>query len=118
ICSLTGLVLLSSGVWTEKYENKFQESDMIVLSETYSETNKNDVEKLHNYLVGKTDIALYTGKLVVTEGIIQNPPTIINSRSVAEEVKVWSNNQSFSGELEFKNGKLVSQPGLYLSGKS
>jgi AGCS family alanine or glycine:cation symporter len=91
---------------------------MVFLNETYSESNKSDVEQLHLYLIGKTNLPLFSGKFTVADGIIQNQQTIINSRSVAEEVKVWMNNQSFSGELEFKNGKLVSQPGLYLSGKS
>lgn len=118
ICSLTGLVLLSSGVWTEKYDNKFQEADMVVLNETYSETNKNDVEQLHLYLIGKTNLPMYSGNFSVTEGVIQNQPTIINSRSVAEEVKVWINNQPFSGEIEIKNGKMVNQPGISFTGKS
>jgi len=118
ICSLTGLVLLSSGVWTEKYENKFQESDLVVLQENLLETNKADVEKLHQYLVGKSDILLFSGKLTVSGGVIQNQPTILNSRSVAEEVKVWINNQPYTGEIQFNNGKLVSQPGLSLTGKS
>lgn len=118
ICSLTGLVLLSSGVWTEKFDNKFQESDMVVLNETYSESNKSDVEQLHLYLINKTDLALYSGNLSVNDGIIQNQPTIINSRSVAEEVKVWMNNQPYSGNIQFNNGKLVSQAGLSLTGKS
>lgn len=118
ICSLTGLVLLSSGVWTEKFDNKFQESDIIVLSETYAESNESDVEKLHEYLIGKTNISLFSGSLMVSDGVIQNQPTILNSRSVAEEVKVWINNQPFSGNIEIKNGKLVRQPGISLSGKS
>ena len=118
ICSLTGLVLLSSGVWTEKYDNKFQEADMVVLSEHYSESNKTDVEKLHQYLIENTDIALFSGELTVSDGVIQNQPTIINSRSVAEEVKVWMNNQPYSGNIQFNNGKLVSQAGLSLTGKS
>lgn len=118
ICSLTGLVLLSSGVWTEKLDNKFQESDLFVLNETYSETNENDVENLHQYLIGNRDLKLFSGNLDVSNGIIQNQPTILHSRSVAEEVKVWINNQPFSGIIEFNNGKLVSQPGLTFSGKS
>jgi AGCS family alanine or glycine:cation symporter len=118
ICSLTGLVLLSSGVWTEKYDNKFQDTDMVVLDGTYSETNENDVEKLHLYLIGKSDIPLLTDKLNVVDGIIQNQPTIINSRSVAEEVKVWMNNLPFSGEIQINNGKLVSQSGISITGKS
>ncbi len=118
ICSLTGLVLLSSGVWTEKFDNKFQEADMVVLNETYSESDKNDVEQLHLYLIGKTNLPLFSGSLSVAEGVISNQPTIINSRSVAEEVKVWLNNQPFSGEIQFNNGKLISQSGISISGKS
>ncbi len=118
ICFLTGLVLLSSGVWTKKYDNKFQEADMVVLAGNYSELNKNDVDKLHNYLVGKNDLDLFSGSLNVTEGKIHNQPTILHSRSVAEDVKVFVNNQPYSGTIEVKNGKLISQAGLYFSGKS
>lgn len=118
ICSLTGLVLLSSGVWTEKLDNQFQESDLFFLSQSYTETNEKDVNELHNYLVGKTDLELLTGTLTVVDGTIQNQPTILHSRSVAEEVKVWVNNQPYSGEIQTAGGKLVSQTGLTLSGKS
>jgi len=118
ICSLTGLVLLSSGVWTEKYENKFQESDMTVLNGTYSETNTSDVETLHEYLIGKTTIPFFTGNLTVSDGVIQNQPTIINSRSVAEDVKVWINNQPYTGDIQFNNGKINSQSGISVTGKS
>ena len=33
ICTITGLVILSSGVWTEKFENKFEQSSMCYLTE-------------------------------------------------------------------------------------
>jgi AGCS family alanine or glycine:cation symporter len=118
ICSLTGLVVLSSGVWSEKMDNKFQETDLIVLDGIYTETNKKDAEQLHNYLVGKTNLPLFTGSLTVSDGTIQNQPTFIHSRSVAENVKVWVKSQPYHGEVKFVNGKLVSQPGLSLSGKS
>ena len=118
ICSLTGMVLLSSGVWTEKLDNKFQVSDLTVLDGTYSETSEKDVEQLHNYLVGETNLPLFTGSLAVVDGIIQNQPTFIHSRSVAEEVKVWVNNQPYNGEIRFSDGKLLSQAGLSLTGKS
>ena len=118
ICSLTGMVLLSSGVWTEKLDNKFQVSDLTVLDGTYSETSEKDVEQLHNYLVGKTSLPLFTGSLAVVDGIIQNQPTFIHSRSVAEDVKVWVNNQPYNGEIRFSDGKLLSQAGLSLTGKS
>jgi alanine or glycine:cation symporter, AGCS family len=118
ICSLTGLVLLSSGVWTEKMDNKFQEADLVVLNGTFDENNEKDVETLHNYLIGKSGLPLFTGSLTVSDGIIQNQPTILHSRSVAENVMVKLNNQLYSGNLQFRNGKLVSQSGITLSGKS
>ncbi len=118
ICTLTGLVLLTSGVWTNKMENKFQEADLFVLDGTYSEQNKEDVNQLHNYLVGKADLPLFTGSLDVNDGVILNQPTILHSRSVAEDVKVWVNNQPYSGKLDFNNGKLAAKSGVTLSGKS
>ncbi|MBN2772891.1 MAG: sodium:alanine symporter family protein [Prolixibacteraceae bacterium] len=118
ICTLTGLVILSSGVWKEKYENKFQEADLIVLNGTYSDKNEQDVDKLYHFMAKKADLPLFSGELNIVNGAIENQPTIIHSRSVAEEVKVLMNNQPFSGKIQLNNGKLVSQPGLSLSGKS
>lgn len=118
ICSLTGLVILSSGVWKEKYENKFQEADLIVLNGTFSDKNEQDVDKLYHFMAKKAELPLFSGELNVVNGIIENQPTIIHSRSVAEDVKVQMNNQPYSGKISFNNGKLVSQPGISLSGKS
>ena len=118
ICSLTGLVLLSSGVWTEKYENKFQEADLIFLGKTYSETSEQEVEELHQFLIGNATVDLFTGSYFVTEGKVENSHTILHSRSVAEDVKVWLNNQPFSGQIDVRSGKLLSKTGLTLTGKS
>ncbi len=118
ICSVTGLVLLSSGVWTEKIENQFQETDLVVLEDSYSDQNEADKGTLYNYLAGEKDLKHFTGKLSVIDGIIQNQPTVIHNRSVAEDVKVWVNKQPYNGAIEFNNGKLVAQDGLTLSGKS
>ncbi|MCY1720223.1 sodium:alanine symporter family protein [Prolixibacteraceae bacterium Z1-6] len=118
ICSLTGLVLLSSGVWTEKMENQFQEADLFVLTDTYSDKNEADKETLYNYLAGETQLSQYTGDLMVVDGIIQDQPTVIHARSVAEEVKVWVNKQAYNGELVFSNGKLVNTNSVTLTGKS
>ena len=118
ICTLTGLVLLSSGVWTEKHENQFQEADLVVLDGTYSESNEKDVARLHDYLVGEADIPLFTGSLHVEDGVIANQPTILHARSVAEDVRVFVNNQPYSGDIQFDNGKLMNTEGLTLTGKS
>ncbi len=118
ICTLTGLALLSSGVWTEKIENQFQNADLVVLADTYSDQNETDKETLFHYLARESQLDVFTGNLKVIDGIIQNSPTIIHARSVAEEVKVWVNKQAYNGEISFNNGKLVSQTGVTLSGKS
>ncbi len=55
---------------------------------------------------------------MLSDGLIQNQPTIIHSRSVAEDVKVWINNDPFTGRIEFTDGKIESQNGLTLTGKS
>lgn len=118
ICTLTGLVILSSGVWKEKYENRFQEADLIVLNGNFSDKNEKDVENLYRFMAKKTEIPLFSGELTVVNGVIENQPTIIHSRSVAENVKVQMNNQPYSGKISFEKGKLVSQSGLSLTGKS
>jgi len=46
ICTLTGLVLLSSGVWNEKHINEFQNTDMTILSRVYDEQNESDKKEL------------------------------------------------------------------------
>ncbi len=118
ICSLTGLVLLSSGVWTEKMENQFQEADLVVLTDSYSDKTETDKATLYNYLAGKSELDQFTGNLSVIDGIIQNQPTVIHARSVAEEVKVWVNKQPYNGELDFNNGKLINTNNVTLTGKS
>ena len=35
---LTGLVLLSSGVWQEKHQNRFQRADLLIVSGHYDDT--------------------------------------------------------------------------------
>ena len=118
ICTLTGLVLLSSGVWTEKLENQFQDADLIVLSGTYNDQVEDDRTALFEFLSDENDIPLFTGTLNVSDGVIENQPTFFHARSVAEEVKVWVNGQPFSGVIEIEDGKLVNQEGMYLTGKS
>ncbi len=118
ICTLTGLVLLSSGVWSEKYENTFQEADLFVLNNTYSETNKQNVDELHKYLIGSANLPLFTGELNVANGVIQNQPTILHARSVAEDVRVWENKEPYSGTIKINDGKPEQRNGLIFTGKS
>lgn len=118
ICMLTGMALLSSGVWNEKFDNVFQDADLLVLAETYDDRNEQDAHTLYRFLRGKENLPLLTGSLVVKGGELQNAPTVLHARSIAEAVKVSVGNQPFNGNLEIKEGKLVKQEGVVLSGKS
>jgi len=118
ICTLTGLVLLSSGVWNQKHYNEFEKADMIVLDKVYSENNevdKNELFKLLNKL--ENDINKFSGNLIVENGILQNQLSIIHARSVAEDV-IFKNGDSqiFTGELSVENGKINEN--VIVEGKS
>ena len=117
ICTLTGLVILSSGVWNKKIENQFQDSDMQILSGTYVEKYSADQQKLAKFLSGKMDLPLYTGELQVVNGIIQSDVTILNSRSVADEVSVAKDGQKFTGDIEVVDGQIPDNQ-VQISGKS
>ena len=118
ICTLTGLVILSSGVWTEKIENQFQSADLIVLEGDYSETNVAEKQQLADFLLEREDLPLFNGTLSVSEGEIQNQPTILHARSVAEGVKVWANNELYTGTVEMINGNLAPGQNITFTGKS
>ncbi|WP_321516882.1 sodium:alanine symporter family protein [Marinifilum fragile] len=119
ICTLTGLVILSSGVWTEKLPNQFQSTDMVVMADQYNDTNDTDREKLYHFLNGKSDLPVFSGDLTVENGEIKNELSIINARSVAENVKVYdSENKLYSGKIEITNGKYTSENGVTFQGNS
>ena len=111
ICSLTGLVILSSGVWNEKHYNQFQKADLLILEETYNESNPEDVAVLFEFLNKNTPIPLFTGELVVKEGKVENELSIIHARSIAEEVTIRRAGQLLSGTIRVNNG-IIYDPNL------
>jgi len=106
ICTLTGLVLLSSGVWNEKFDNQFQRADMIFLEGSYDDGDEADRIELSAYLAKKGTIPLYEGMLAVEQGRIMDEVTLFNARSVAEEVLVYQEGELFSGSLNISEGKI------------
>ncbi len=115
ICTLTGLVILSSGVWTEKYANTFERSSMFVIEGIKDE--KKDAIKLLKFLSGESSsIRSFSGELIVQDGKILQDVTVINNRSIAEDVLVLRNNIPFSGTLEYKNNEFDTD--FVFSGKS
>lgn len=121
ICTITGLVILSSGVWNEKHENVFERSDMLFVNGQYSEADVENVNQLFLYLndIDGSTVEAYNGQISVVNGVaVSGGYTLINSRSIAEDVVYKINNEDlFSGMLEIKDGQPVRE-NLQISGKS
>jgi AGCS family alanine or glycine:cation symporter len=117
ICTITGLVLLSSGVWNEKHHNLFAKADLEVLDRVYDEEVEGDVESLFNYLNGNSSIDKFSGSINVESGNIIEKLTLIHARSIAEDVLVYnSSGDVYSGNLNVVNGKI--QENVSIEGKS
>ena len=117
ICTITGLVLLSSGVWNEKHENTFAQADLIFLDKVYTEDKEEDVKDLFNYLNGNSGISMYSGNIDVIDGRHSNEISILHARSLAEDILFYNNDDEvFNGTLNVVDGKL--QNDLIVKGKS
>ena len=105
ICTLTGLVILSSGVWTEKFNNSFERTSMYVVSGTLKE--ERDGKDILNFLSGEnSSLKNFSGDLDVISGEIQNSVTILNNRSIAEEVTVKKNGVPFTGKIRINKSEI------------
>lgn len=118
ICFLTGMVLLSSGVWNQKMTNQFQRTDMVVLTGTYDEHDRADAKALGDYLNNKGTLPLFTGMLEVVEGKIQSNNSILHARSVAEEIRISRGGVPFTGEITVADGKVQTAGDLVFTGSS
>jgi AGCS family alanine or glycine:cation symporter len=122
ICTLTGLVILSSGVWKEKHQNIFDRSDMTFMAGQYDESNSEDTNKLFLHLNNEEggEVTNFTGEIQVLNGIATTGGfTLLNSRSFAENVtySVGSTEDLFTGILKVDDGALV-KPTIIVEGKS
>lgn len=119
ICTLTGMVILSSGVWNQKFDNEFQRSDMTYLNGQFSDQVEGDRQELFNFLnAEETKVGAYTGNIIVIGGKAQSEDfTLLNARSVAEEIVYSVDEQPYNGELSVVEGKLVNDT-VTVSGKS
>jgi len=108
ICMLTGMVLLSSGVWNEKLPNRFEDADMFFINGVYKEGTPSDAEALQTFIRnGKGNVKLYSGQLDVNNGIYKNSVTLIHAQSIGDEIVIKKGQIPFSGILNIKNGRLI-----------
>lgn len=122
ICTLTGLVILSSGVWTEKFHNQFERSNMTFVSGSYSQENEQERQALFKYLNGIKghQVEPFNGKIEVVSGkSLSTGYTLIASRSIAEDVSfgVGAEDDLYTGTLEIVDGAIVKD-NIVVSGKS
>ncbi|MDC0068028.1 sodium:alanine symporter family protein [Gammaproteobacteria bacterium] len=118
ICTLTGLVILSSGVWTEKLQNDFQKFDMEFISGTYTEDSDDDRANLYAHLnFGDSSIEPFSGQIEVRNGMaLRGEFTLLHNRSIAEEVQYLVAGVAYSGSLQVFDGKLQDE--VTVRGKS
>ena len=123
ICTITGLVILSSGVWKEKHQNVFDASDMVFLAGEYSDKKEEDLTNLYKLInnVDGSTVENYSGILTIVGGKAQNNTdfTLMNARSIAENVtySIGSEEDLFTGRIEVING-VPQKDNLVVSGMS
>ena len=125
VCSVTALVILSSGAWIQKYENTFERSSMAIFAGEYTESNSNDVEELGKYILdarkftnNTTAVKNFSGNLPIVNGEMQQGDiTIFHNNSIAEDVTFYKNGSSFDGSLEVVNGE-ITDSSVTVKGKS
>ena len=121
ICTLTGLVLLSSGVWKEKFDNDFQVFDTRFINGVYTDTDPAHREALFRYLNAlipvQEPVELANGSFNVVDGrLADTGVTILHNRSIAEDVCFHLNGEAYNGAIVVRDGALVGD--VALRGKS
>ena len=122
ICTLTGLVILSSGVWKEKFENDFSTFDTEIVMGQYDEKNSAHVRQLAAHLdlvpPANDPVRRYSGVVDVVNGQLDlTNITVLHNRSIAEDVQVARNGKAVNGAIRVQEGSVV-EAGVTLSGKS
>ncbi|WP_100913493.1 MULTISPECIES: alanine/glycine:cation symporter family protein [Pseudoalteromonas] len=120
ICTLTGLVILSSGAWTEKFDTRFERTSMEFIDGTYHERVDAQRNELYAYLNGgESSVKPFNGTLNVVEGKAVNQNfTVLHNRSVGEKIRfLLDGDHLHTGTIVIKKGKIVDKS-IVVKGKS
>ena len=120
ICTLTGLVILSSGAWTEKFDTRFERTSMEFIDGNYHERVEAQRTELYAYLnEQESNIKPFSGKLSVIEGkAVNNNFTVLHNRSVGEEIRfLLDGDHLHTGTVVIENGNVVDKS-IVVRGKS
>jgi len=112
ICTITGLVILSSGVWKDKHVNTFDRTDMYILAGDYVESDESDKQTLYAYIndVEGHGVTQFNGEIQVVNGkAVSQGFTIFNARSFADNVvfSLGDLDDSYTGTLKVVDGSLL-----------
>jgi AGCS family alanine or glycine:cation symporter len=112
ICTITGLVILSSGVWKDKHVNTFDRTDMYILAGDYVETDAADKQTLYAYInnLEGHGVSDFNGEIQVVNGkAVSKGFTIFNARSFADNVvfSLGDADDNYTGTLKVVDGNLV-----------
>ncbi|MBN2714866.1 MAG: sodium:alanine symporter family protein [Deltaproteobacteria bacterium] len=119
ICTLTGLTIICSNVWTQKHMNDFQSTDMVIVAGDYADDNPNDVAQLSAFYTGdKSSVKPLNGTLKIDNGHMAEGQavTVLNARSIAEEMTFSRNGKPISEKLVVQDG--IIQTEVTIRGKS
>jgi AGCS family alanine or glycine:cation symporter len=117
ICMLTGMALLTSGVWHEKIDNTFQNADIIVLQGMLSDASEEDRNVVYATLTGDGS-QRYSGELQIENGEWPAGVTLIHARSFAEDVAILQLGKPYTGPIPVNTGAPSLPPGVEIQGKS
>ncbi len=121
VCTLTGLVILSSGVWKEKFDTDFQAFDTQFISGSYTDDDPAHVDALFRHLNAGTPatepVKPANGRFNVVDGRLADAGiTILHNRSIAEDVFFHVNGKPYTGAIVINDGSLDGN--IALRGKS
>ncbi len=112
ICTLTGLVILSSGVWQEKYPTSFSQTDTEIVAGLYSDQDPVHVAQLAAHLdfvpPSNDPVRRFSGTIEVRDGTPDlSNLTVLHNRSVAEDVQITKDGAPLNGIVLVEEGSLV-----------
>ena len=100
VCTITALVILSSGAWSEKHQNNFDKTSTTFISGSYSEDNVSDVNQLryfiNNPISESTD--KYDGPLLIEDGVVRTNGVNLSGKSLVHSAELTA--------VAFKSGVL------------
>lgn len=115
ICTLTGLMILTSGVWNQKFDNTFQKADMFFV--TAPSDNAKDIKSA---LASSEN--LYNGTINVANGNIdlEHNLYLVHANSLAEDVvvRIIETGDPYCGSLTIEKGKPQLDDELSVEGRS